>query len=258
MSNNLTNLTSISGTGLSLRAEPSVDHLERLWANQVQVDADGGKYLARPLDGDARTILEHRLHELERFLMPWRGDRERDRLVVALGSMLRGWGVNAGAMVASYCAALTDLPLWAIEQACDQITRGMIADLDPDFRPSAARVHAVVGENLLMLQRERFQIKQILEAPTKDEPKKTPDEYSRIMAGFKKLSDSIRGRTTDSDAAKREHTARAHRIGQQTDNEIAAEWRAHGVNVVPSHDGHQISLSLAKQIGLVKIDREAV
>lgn len=230
-----------------MRATPSVDLLTRVWANQVQTDEHGSKYLSRPLEGDARAILERRLREIDRLLLPWRGKQEEARVTSAVARMLSGWdrGGNATSVVASYCATLNDLPVWAIERACDQIGRGQLVDLNPDFRPSAARVHSAVADVIGGLQRERHGLKFILEAPTKDEQAATPDERERVVGAFKRLAEELRGPPREDD--KRLFAARHHRVMARTDAAILAEWQAAGLKPI-MNEGRPMSLTLARML----------
>lgn len=257
--NPLTNQTSTSGQVPSLTADPDTDHTRRVWQNAVMNEPDGSKTLARPLTGDARAILERRLRDLDRLLMPMRG-AEIQRASAAIAAMLGGFlSARSGdtkSVLTAYTAALNDLPLWAIEEACRKITRGALPDINPDFAPSAARLHQAVGELLIGLQGERHSIKTILETKPKDEEATPADARDRIVAGFAKLQSELHGRSSGgSDADKRRKAEMHQRQIERNDADIIAEWRAVGLEPIMSQ-GRPISLDLAKQIGAVRVERQ--
>lgn len=108
---------------------------------------------------DQRRAIQARLADVRRALLPLdRSMAERERAARAVAAMLSGW-VNArvadpAAKVSAYIATLGDLPCWVVEQVCHDVARGHVEGLDPDFPPSAARLHQLGEEALIRLRKE--------------------------------------------------------------------------------------------------------
>lgn len=214
-------------------------------------DAQGGKYLARPLTGDARAILERRLREIDRLLLPMDpGDRFKAASFISamLSGFLNARSNDPKATLAHFTAVLQEFPLWAIKEACSQVSNGKLPDLSADFAPSAPRMFQAVADCLLQLRGERFKIAQILEAPSKDEVAPDEQQRERIRIGFKKLSDELAPKTLGDKAQQISQKAdAARRAIAANDRDILEEWQQAGKEPVFAN-GRAISLSLARQI----------
>lgn len=112
---------------------------------------------------ELRAAIKLRLEDVRRALLPLeRSIVERERAARAVAAMLSGW-VNArvadpAAKVSAYVATLGDLPCWAVERVCADVARGHVEGLDPDFPPSAARLHQLGEDAIERLRREATEL----------------------------------------------------------------------------------------------------
>lgn len=93
--------------------------------------------------------------------------------------------LEAQILVRKYADDLVGIPLWAIRAGCQDISRGKVSDLNPDFPPSASRVRQQADEHLERFTREARDLRLVLSAPV--EPPADPEMAARINLGFLKL-----------------------------------------------------------------------
>lgn len=138
--------------------------------------------LLEPLDAGQRRALERRAEALAMVTAPMRGDaqtaRARSALAALFGSIATLSGRDAAAMVGAYMVALADLPAWAVEAACMRAVRGGVAGLNPDFAPTAARLHGLAREAMADATAERVKISEVLRA--RIEPPADPAMRERV------------------------------------------------------------------------------
>lgn len=119
---------------------------------------DGQAVAPRLPSGDLRTAIAARLVDVRRALLPLeRSVVERERAARAVAAGLSGWltrVADPAAKVSSYLVILGDLPCWIVEQVCHDVARGAVDGLDPDFPPSAARLHQLGEESVAKLRKE--------------------------------------------------------------------------------------------------------
>lgn len=137
-----------------------------------------------------RDVMRLRLEKLNAALRPASmSTSERDRIATAVATMLTGW-MNVSRQdpretVAGYVVHLQDLPAFAVEQACQDAARGHVDGLNPDFPPSAPRLHQLAEEVCAAMRAESGGIREVLSAKLERTP--TEEERARIGAGFAAL-----------------------------------------------------------------------
>ena len=73
---------------------------------------------------------------------------------------------------------LSGLPLWALKQACQDISRGKVEGCSLDFPPAAPRLRSIADEIVAPVLDESFALHAILTAPVEHEP--SPEERARV------------------------------------------------------------------------------
>ena len=97
---------------------------------------------------------------------------------------------EAKQMTAKYVKELEDLPQWAIDEACQRITRGSVIDASADFPPSSARVRIVALDVVQPLRSARETLLDALRAELP--PREISDEERAEMAAkFAALRDQL-------------------------------------------------------------------
>jgi hypothetical protein len=101
--------------------------------------------------------------------------------------------LEAQVLVRKYVQALSGLPSWTIEQACQDILQATVPGLNPDFPPAAPRVRFVANGHASGVYREIQQLSEVLQAA----PSSTmsPEVRTRIIQGFNDLKSRL-GKTT--------------------------------------------------------------
>lgn len=145
---------------------------------------------------EQREVLKIRGREIADGLKPADGNQARtvisalvNRLLVTYPQSERVSEQDARAAIAGYVDALADLPLWAVNAACQGWIRGE-ADGDNRFRPSAAELRTLAQRKLMPFRQEVEQIRRILTAQVYRDP--TQEERDRVTARFQQiLSETI-------------------------------------------------------------------
>jgi hypothetical protein len=142
--------------------------------------------------------IEARQAELRRGLAPLdRSIAEKKRAAKAVAAVLSGW-VNAkvadpAAKVSAYIAILGDLPCWVVEQICREVARGHVNGIDPDFPPSAARLHQLGEQVIARLRKEAVDLETVKNAKLSADP--TPEERKIVGLKFMELQEEMAART---------------------------------------------------------------
>lgn len=173
------------------------------------VEKVGTGFVAKRLPSvELRGAIKLRLADVRRALMPLeRSIAEKERAARAVAAMLSGW-VNArvadpAAKVSAYVATLGDLPCWAVEKVCAEVARGHVEGLDPDFPPSAARLHQL-GEDALERLRKEANDLHAVNSATLEAPVPTDEERQQIGAKLMDLRDELgRGDPAEHEARQR-------------------------------------------------------
>lgn len=156
------------------------------------IERVGAEFIAQRLPStELRAEIKLRLADVRRALLPLeRSIAEKERAARAVAAMLSGW-VNArvadpAAKVSAYIATLGDLPCWAVEQVCGEVARGYVEGLDPDFPPSAARLHQLGNDAVARLRKEANDLHAVNTATLEQAPP-TEDQRARIGLKFMEL-----------------------------------------------------------------------
>lgn len=149
---------------------------------------DGG-WLPEPIPGGVRLMLERRQFAVTAALQgASRSDLEEQvaGLMTGFPSMRGLSKIEAQVLVRKYADDLEGVPLWAIIAACKDISRGAIADMNPDFPPSASRVRQQADEHLERIEKEAKDLRVVLKAKILP-PEMSPEKQKQINLGFQKL-----------------------------------------------------------------------
>lgn len=230
-----------------------IPHIDRNLENAVasvlnSAETLNGETLVKRLpSADLLAAVGKRLHGVRMALMPLdRSIAEKERAARALKAMLSGW-MNArvadpAAKVAAYITTLGDLPCWVVERVCGDVARGHVEGLDPDFPPSAARLHQLGDEVVRRLKVEADELNRVKTAKlAPSEP--SLDERAAIAAQMRQRAEELGGPPRqDAEAAKQRDRATI----KLTDDMKLAEYAAAGIEPKYTGDKMLVSLTLAR------------
>lgn len=177
------------------------------------------EFLLEPLLPADRTSLERRKALLEHWLRPAPKD-DYPRLTKTIAEMLGSFGAGSNgsekAIVAKWLHVVSDLPTWAIMQACAQIEGGEAEGVSLDYRPSAPRLKAVAKSALAPWLEELANIKLVLTA----EALEPQDALMRERIGelLRDLAAQLRGNKRRSEDAEEGRRGRRGRTEAPEDN----------------------------------------
>jgi hypothetical protein len=207
---------------------------------------------------ELRIAIKVRLGDLHRALLPLeRSIAEKERAARAVAAMLSGW-VNArvadpAAKVSAYVVTLGDLPVWAVEQVCAEVARGHVDGLDPDFPPSAARLHQLGEEAIARLRKEAADLVAVNSATLEARPP-SQEERARIGAKLMDLKEELQGRSDGGDLAakhKVKFEQNAAELARQQAR-VKAEYAEAGIPKPAS----PLALSLSARRTMAAVDAE--
>lgn len=195
----MTALPAPNSTSISRPPQP----IDRPLADAVAAIMNGvtalgaSRFIAARLPSpELRKAIAVRVADVRRALLPLeRSMAEKERAARAVAAMLSGW-VNArvadpAAKVSAYIATLGDLPCWIVEQVCQEVARGHVEGMDPDFPPSAARLHQLGEEAMERLRKEANDLHAVSTA-TLEAPPQTEEERLRVGARLMDLSADLK------------------------------------------------------------------
>ena len=143
-----------------------VDRYEKLIVWRPQ---DGSRVEACAIpDASERFELETRLTVLQSTMRPAEfALADRERIGAAVARMFAGYpsqrNSDARATVATYVLELGNLPVWAVERACDAVRLGNVPDINPDFPPSSVRLNQIASLDFDVARAEKGRIEALLE-----------------------------------------------------------------------------------------------
>ncbi|MDB5579634.1 MAG: hypothetical protein JWR80_4810 [Bradyrhizobium sp.] len=73
--------------------------------------------------------------------------------------------IDAQLQARKYAEDLQGVPLWAVQDACRDVSRGSVPGLNPDFPPSSPRLRLIVDGYVSAVHKEAREIKEVLDAP---------------------------------------------------------------------------------------------
>ena len=229
---------------------------------------DGRFVLNKPVQAVQRTMLQTRLSELDRVLLPIsRSNQAQVDLMGILSIWLGGYTILAHAdnvgIIKSYIDQLKELPMFAVKRAIEAIknrtarkmVKGQEVQLDPDQVPSALYVYDLAKKKMAAVDGEHWKITRVLAAKTTkdDRPVISPERR-------RELAEAIRGsvRTAAIEAERlsggfEDEGAEARRRQEKTDQLIARgnemilrEYDRIGCEPVYGAMGMLVSPALAK------------
>lgn len=218
------------------------------------VERVGAEFITKRLPStELRGEIKLRLADVRRALLPLeRSIAEKERAARAVAAMLSGW-VNArvadpAAKVSAYIATLGDLPCWAVEQVCGEVARGYVEGLDPDFPPSAARLHQLGDTAVARLRKEANDLHAVNTATLEEVPP-TEDQRARIGVKFMELKAELsKGDPVEHEARQRVKFEQNKTEMELQQARVRAEYAEHGLNP-PSPLA--LSMTARRELGLL-------
>jgi hypothetical protein len=187
MANEISNITNLTGPGVDV---PLMHELKARCSAMVHGS------LLDDLPHTVRGRFRNRLAVLQQTCTEaTRSDLEQvvSAVMMRYPSMRGVSQLEAQVMVRAYCDDLMGLPVWAINAAARDITKGAVSDLNPDFPPSAPRIRQLAQQHLERPAAEMRDLRKVLHA--RIEPPDDPAMRERIKIGWKSLQAELRGRT---------------------------------------------------------------
>lgn len=218
---------------------------------------DGHRWvMMRAVDGDPRRILEARRKQVRVLLRGLNGVGDQQQAALAVSLALQGYSgriADAQGTVTAYTSVLQDVPLWSIQQACDEVRRGRVAGVNPDFPPSAARLHQVAEEKLTPLRQELRKLDIVLDSKVHEVDQQIPaEERAAVLKGLREtVAQLATVADTESAAEAERRKARIRTQQDRADEALIREYEREGL--VPhfnSDTRRPVSLRLARMLGL--------
>lgn len=225
--------------------------LAESYAGQIMQDEQLGPTLPRLPTTAERAALDTALRDARaRFRPTLESMTDRERAVEAFAALFAGYlnmrKLSPEETTATYVAFCADLPLFAIQEACRQVAHGKVEGLDPDWAPTAPRMH-VIAEMIRnkAYAREVLPIERVLAVKALTRPQLRPEQ---VAAGQQLLRGAMQ-RIEDAEE-QRLKPIRQRTIQDRHEREakwIRDEWIANGREPPPGD--RPMSVSLAKSIG---------
>jgi hypothetical protein len=147
----------------------STEHLPKVFDREADraipdrvlawVGSDGFAEIRRSLTDAERGVVERRISDLRRALVPW-SNPDRRQLEGELALMLGGFsimqrmdGVAAKGLVAQYLQLTRGQPFWAVVQACRKIRTGE-AGLSAQYCPNEAEFNTLLRRLVSSYERQ--------------------------------------------------------------------------------------------------------
>ncbi|WP_441277787.1 hypothetical protein AB7783_12305 [Tardiphaga sp. 172_B4_N1_3] len=124
-------------------------------------------HLSAPLPEPVRERLTKRLDLLRSCSRPAAVEaieEEIAKLMLGFPSTRGVPVIEVQLQVRKYAEDLLGVPLWAVKDACRDISRGSVPGLNPDFPPTSPRLRLVVNSYVARVHLEAHEIKQVLHA----------------------------------------------------------------------------------------------
>ena len=149
--------------------------------------------------------------------------------------------------IGAYVVAMSDLPLFAIKEACLDITQGKIDKLSTFAPPPAPFIYQLAASKAKRILDQHMVLRRILSTKNiRVEHHTTPEEKERIGKGLQQVADNLRA-TQQAAETERQQELSAKKI--QRDKEmILREYHARGMNPVVVGGLGVLSPSLLKNI----------
>lgn len=133
---------------------------------------------------------------------------------------MRQTGESVEATITITLAVLREFPAWAIKQACVGIAQGQFSDLDPNWPPNDAQIHAAANDLIAYSKRRLEQTERLIEAKVVERvPLKSRERDAADWKTYAPEGDGKHAQRIAADLEKRK--ARNEELAQQA-NQIAA------------------------------------
>ncbi len=174
------------------RADPVLVRLVQTTLSGADMSGTVPVLLAgKELEDSERRQIEGRFSTLNRYLQA-RDSQEIAKAVAKLlasYSSMRGSKDEARETVGAYVAVLSDLPPWAVSEACVAWARGGYGATASAFSPSAAQLHEAAERIVKHYKNEANQLELVLSARITPI---SPDERERVIDGWERLKAELR------------------------------------------------------------------
>ncbi len=213
----------------------------------------GSASLRRDLTRPEKAALGGRADELKLALRPIsQASEEMRRAAEALAQLFLGFpsmrNVDAQAMITAYVQHMSDMPLFAVRAACDDVVKGKVKGLDPDWPPTSVRLVEIAEKHSRPLIEESIRISKTLTGK-QTVVEVSPEERARVGEKLKVMAQDMTKATGKeaSDQAK----ATLAKMASDNQEKILAEYRRLGIE--PSYADPArtmlVSPSLRKLLG---------
>lgn len=197
-----------------------------------------------------REVMQAGLVELEREVTLAGSPEGKATAAKMLGELFSGYpslrNADAGEMVATYRAHLRGVPIAALRSAIDMIIQGRVPKLDPDWPPTAPRIHQIVADYEEPIWRNVFLVRKVL-AVKRERVYIAPEKQKAMADKLASLAKEIGDRAKQKAYAENEERAAKRR----SDNErmLLREYARLGIEPVRDSAGGIISPALAGKVG---------
>jgi hypothetical protein len=239
-------------TGLDTGVRNIVDEVVMFWP-------DDGKPVAlrRGLTREEKAALQARVRELMMVLRPIsQVSEEMKRAAEALAQMFLGFpsmrNVDAKAMITAYVQHMSDLPLYAIRAACDDVVKARVKGLDPDWPPTSVRLVEIAQSHTSGPIGESITIGKAL-AGKVHERETTPQEKERIRLGLQRMSKDLQEKADQERIDRVAKTQQA--VSDGTRAKILLEYRRLGIE--PVYADKEKTILLSPALANVKMKEKA-
>ncbi len=212
-----------------------------------------------------RQTLQRRSAQLTEVLRPIGDGGGRVAASEAIAGLLvaYGYGRNdprADETITVYVKHLSEVPLFAIRAACEDVRAGRVHDVDrrtgnrvplsPDKEPSTIRLRAVAQKHVDRVAAEKYAFDKVLMAKRAVEPPASDAERAAVGARFQELAADLARQTAKKELDDAEElAAEVEARRARGDRLIEAEYEALGLTPVRNSAGTLVSLSMMKASG---------
>lgn len=219
---------------------------EQIMQSFTITELDGDRFIDRIPSSDERKIMQQRLVDLHKTLRPISTTMtDCDAAARALAAMFMAFpsvkSDTAAERISAYVLYLHDLPLFAIQQACDDIARHRIKDIDPDFPPSTARLHEIADKHRNKMHGEKISYDRVVTTKKLLPPPITEGHAKKMQTLFADLGKELREKNERETTEETERRLRT--MNEVARRSVVRSYELHGEQPVVS-DGILISREL--------------
>lgn len=238
-------------------------HIGRL-VDSFQIEESGRDICLDRLPTKAeRELFQYRNVNLTKQLRPCNlAATEMDGARKHLGMMFAGFPnlrrADTDELLNAYLWVLQKFPLFAVIEACADVTGNRVAGLKPEFPPTSPQMAKFADDHVTRVAAEQLKIDKILRAKQVMRPPDTVGAGERVMVSLKDFHNRMNagpvfGTLTQDD--KERITSREKLEARQA---VLREWAHLGLSPIVGKDGTVISPTLARQMGLLMGPESAI